>query len=192
MSRRITILQGHPDPGGRRFGHALARAYDDGATSAANDVRVIDIARLDFPLLRTQDEWRRSSVPRSLAEAQDAIKWAEHLVLFFPLWLGTMPALVKAFLEQVLRPGFAMGMEGGWKPLLRGRSARVVVTMGMPALLYRTLFRAHGVRGLESGILRVCGIRPIRETLIGNVEGCGADKRRMWIAQLGALGCTCA
>ena len=188
MSRRIAILQGHPDPGGRRFGHALARAYEDGARSAANEVRVIDIARLDFPVLRRQDEWQKSTPPRGLAGAQAAIQWAEHLVLFFPLWLGTMPALLKAFLEQALRPGFALGTQTGWEPLLRGRSARVVVTMGMPALVYRTFFRAHGVKGLESGILRVCGVRPVRETLIGNVEDCGADKRRIWLARLGALG----
>jgi putative NADPH-quinone reductase len=189
MSRRITILQGHPDPGGRRFGHALARAYEDGASSAANEVRMIDLARLDIPFLRTQEEWRKPAPPRGLAEAQAAIKWAEHLVLFFPLWLGTMPALVKAFLEQTLRPGFALGLEGGWKPLLRGRSARVVVTMGMPAFVYRTLFGSHGVKGLELGVLRVCGVRPIRHTLIGNVEGCGDEKRRIWLAKLGALGC---
>ncbi|HEX2649958.1 MAG TPA: NAD(P)H-dependent oxidoreductase [Burkholderiales bacterium] len=188
MSRRIAILQGHPDRSGRRFGHALARSYEQGAGSAAHEVRIVQIARLDFPLLRTQEDWRKSTPPGGLADAQDAIRWAEHLVLFFPLWLGTMPALVKGFLEQALRPGFALGLEGGWKPLLRGRSARVVVTMGMPSLVYRTLFGSHGVRGLEQGILRVCGIRPVRSTLIGDVEGCGAEKRRIWLEKLAILG----
>ena len=185
---RIAILQGHPDPSGRRFGHALARAYEEGALSRVHEVRVIDIARLDFPVLRRQEDWQKPALPRGLAEAQDAIRWAEHLALFFPLWLGTMPALLKAFLEQTLRPGFALGMEGGWKPLLRGRSARVVVTMGMPALLYRTVFGSHGVKGLEQGILRVCGIRPIRHTLIGDVEGCGAERRGVWLENLSVLG----
>ncbi len=72
-------------------------------------------------------------------DAED-IRWAEHLLLFFPLWLGEMPALLKGFLEQVARPGFAFPRDGKnplTQKVLAGRSARVVVTMGMPALMYR-------------------------------------------------------
>ena len=91
--------------------------------------------------------------------AQADIAWAEHLVLLFPLWLGDMPALVKGFLEQVARPGFAFKAEGS-NPFahkgLAGRSARVVVTMGMPALLYRWYFRAHSVKSLERNIQVPC------------------------------------
>ena len=59
----------------------------------------------------------------------------QHLVIFYPLWLGSMPALLEGFLEQALRPGFAIGkVESGtsWKKLLTGTSARIVVAMGMP------------------------------------------------------------
>jgi len=73
-------------------------------------------------------------LPPGLADAQRAIKWAEHIVFFFPLWLGDMPALLKGFLEQVVRLGFAFLGEAK-NPLtangLTGQSARVVVTMGM-------------------------------------------------------------
>ncbi|WP_348642717.1 NAD(P)H-dependent oxidoreductase [Mesorhizobium sp. B2-4-15] len=89
--------------------------------------------------------WRRSQ----LKEATEAIVWAQHIVFVFPLWLGTLPAMVKAFLEQVMRPGtaFAYPDKGGGLPktLLRGRSARVVVTMGMPSVVYRLWFLSHGV-----------------------------------------------
>jgi putative NADPH-quinone reductase len=65
-------------------------------------------------------------MPGSLVAAAESIKWCEHLVLVMPLWLGTMPALLKAFLEQVMRPGFAFqyGPRGGAPTLLlKGRSA---------------------------------------------------------------------
>jgi putative NADPH-quinone reductase len=107
-----------------------------------------------------------------LRQAQDDISWAQHLVIFFPLWLGDMPALFKGFLEQVARPGFAFGGDRNnpmAKKLLAGRSARVVVTMGMPALLYRVYFRAHSIKSLKRNVLRFVGIRPVRETLIGMV-----------------------
>ena len=69
------------------------------------------------------------------------MRWAQHWVFLFPLWHGTMPALLKGFLEHIFRPGFAMEYQknGFPKRLLAGRSARIVVTMGMPVLLYRCI-----------------------------------------------------
>ena len=69
-----------------------------------------------------------------------------------------------------------------------GKSARIVVTMGMPALVYRWYFGAHSLRSFERNILGFCGIGPIRATLIGNVEDCGAARRARWLEQLHALG----
>ena len=100
----------------------------------------ITVARLEYPLLRSEHDWQHGALPDALLPSQAALKWADHVVLFFPLWLGDMPALLKGYLEQVARPGFAFGAGEG-APLrqraLRGRSARVIVTMGMPAALYR-------------------------------------------------------
>lgn len=191
MTKRITIIQGNPDPSGQRFGHALAEAYAQSAKEAGHEVRLIEVAKLDFPLLQTQEEWKSGTLPGSLCEAQNAIGWAEHLVFFFPLWLGTMPALLKAFLEQMARPGFAIGGdEYGKMPmkLLSGKSARIVVTMGMPAFVYRWYFLAHGLKGLERNILGFVGIAPIKETLIGMVDASEKTNREKWLPKLRALG----
>lgn len=173
MGQRILLIQGHPDPGSRHLGHVLEDAYAAGAEHAGHDVRRVCVADLDFPLLRSQQDWEHGPLPASLELAQAHIAWAQHLVLFFPLWLGDMPAVLKGFLEQVARPGFALLPEGD-NPMgrkgLKGRSARVVVTMGMPALLYRWYFRAHSVKSLERNILGFVGIAPIHETLIGLVD----------------------
>jgi putative NADPH-quinone reductase len=142
-------------------------------------------------LLQSQHEWQHGALPAALEPAQEAIQWAQHLVLFFPLWLGGMPALLKGFLEQVARPGFALGApseHGLPAKLLSGRSARVVVTMGMPAAVYRWYFRAHSLKALERNILGFVGIAPIHETLIGSVEGLSEAERAKWLQRLGALG----
>lgn len=189
--RRIAIVQGHPDPAGGHFGHALAAAYAEAARQAGHEVRLIEVALLRFPLLRTQQEFEKEAPPADIASAQETLRWAEHFAFFFPLWLGTMPALLKGFLEQVFRPGFAMdfGTQGRLpKRLLSGRSARIVVTMGMPGFLYRWYFRAHGLRGLERSILGFSGVRPIRHTLVGMVATPKAAHRRAWLRRLGALG----
>lgn len=189
-TRNIVLLQGHPDPSPARLGHALAEAYAQGAREAGHSLRRVEIGKLDFPLLRSKEEWTSGELPESLRTAQEAIRWSQHVALFFPLWLGTMPALVKAFLEQVLRPGFAVetGEHGQWKRALRGRSARVVVTMGMPAPIYQWYFFAHGVRGLERNVLAFCGLHPVRQSLIGMVDGGGRKRHEKNFERMRELG----
>ncbi|MFH0131832.1 NAD(P)H-dependent oxidoreductase [Variovorax sp. VaC1] len=191
MSRKILLLQGHPDASATHFGHALADAYARGAQAAGHEVRAIRLAELDFPLLRSKAAWDTEPVPPVLQPAQDAILWAEHIVLFFPLWLGGMPAIARGFLEQVLRPGFALGRpsEGGMgTKLLKGCSARIVVTMGMPALVYCWYFRAHSLKALERNILGFVGIAPVHETLVGMIEGMSDTQRGQWLRQFTVLG----
>lgn len=190
--QRILVIQGHPDASQPHLCHALADAYAAGAREAGHEVRTVDVAALDFPLLRSQREWSSGTLPPSLAQAQQDIGWAQHLVLVFPLWLGDMPALLKGFLEQVARPGFAFSAEGGGAAFSRkgltGRSARIVVTMGMPALVYRWYFRAHSVKSLERNILGFVGISPVSATLVGSVaqlDGEAAMKHLQAVRKLG-------
>jgi putative NADPH-quinone reductase len=188
---RIALIQGHPTADARHFCHALADAYRKGADEGGHELRDVDVAKLQFTVLRSRKEWEGEAPARNIADAQAIVAWAEHLVFIYPLWLGTMPALLKAFLEQTFRPGFAMGKEDegkGWSKRLAGKSARIVVTMGMPALIYRWYFGAHGLKSFEQGILSIVGIRPSRHTLIGSVEGIGTAKREKWLETIRALG----
>lgn len=191
-SKQVLLIQGHPDASAHHLCHALAAAYASGALESGHSVRSLNVAELEFALLRSQKAWEDGELPASLQQAQDTIRWAQHIVLFFPLWLGDMPALLKGFLEQVARPGFAFEREAGsttfTKKGLTGRSARIVVTMGMPALLYRWYFRAHSVRSLERNILGFSGIAPVHETLIGMVGNFKPGDAERWLRKLRRLG----
>lgn len=189
-ARRILVIQGHPDPSPDRLCRALSAAYAEAARAAGHSVAEIDVATLSIPFLRSQHAYEHEPVPDNLLHAQQAVLEADHYVLVFPLWLGTMPAMLKAFLEQVMRPGvaFAYREKGFPELLLAGRTARVVVTMGMPALLFRWWYGAHGVRGLERNILNFVGIRPVRTTLFGGVGAADEAKRRSWLACMRDLG----
>jgi len=185
------VIQGHPDARANHFGHALAAAYVEGAEEAGHEVQSIDVAQLDFPVLRSREEWEGETIVEDIRQAQDAIDRARHIVLIYPLWLGTMPALLKAFLEQVLRPGFAIDKSSGgkkWKKGLAGKRARIIITMGMPAFVYRWYFHAHSLKSLERNILGFCGIAPVKESLIGAVEEISSGRREKWLTKIRALG----
>ena len=117
-----------------------------------------------------------------LQQAHDALIAADHLVLIFPLWLGTLPALFKGFLERVLQPDLVgPAKQGMFKKILREKSARIIVTMGMPAFIYRWWFGAHALKMLKHNILEFLGVGPVRSTTCGNVEGIGDAGRRRWL-----------
>ena len=191
MSKRVLIIQGHPDASAPHFCHALASSYVAGAESAKHIVRQVNVAKLEFPLLRSQKDFETGSVPPSLKSVQEDIVWAEHIVVIFPLWAGDMPALLKAFWEQIYRPNFTgVSANNFADKRLAGRSARVVVTMGMPALVYRWYFRAHSLKSLERNILGMVGIAPVHETLIGMAGNLTSAAVAKWLTKLKRLGAT--
>jgi putative NADPH-quinone reductase len=188
--KRVTIIDGHPDPEPSCYCHALAGAYASGAAESGHSVKRITVAELEVPLLRSQCDWKLGAPSNALGAAQHDIAWATHLVIIYPLWLGAMPAMLKAFFEQVFRPGFALAPDPGkmWAKLLTGRSARIVVTMGMPAWLYRWYFFAHSLKSLERNILAFVGIGPINETLIGGIGAMDKNAHGNWLETVRALG----
>jgi putative NADPH-quinone reductase len=182
MVRRVLIINGHPDPSPSRFCAALCDAYAAGARAAGREVRRLDVATLDLPPIRSAEDFIGGPLTPDVQRAQAGVTWADHIVVVHPLWLGSAPALFKTFCEQVFRYGFALPaptpdskMPAG---LLKGRSARIIVTMGMPALVYRLGFGAFGVRSFERSVLWLAGMRPIRRTLIGQVEGAAEIRQR--------------
>jgi putative NADPH-quinone reductase len=191
MTEQILILDGHPDPAHERLVHALALAYKEGAEQGGHRVHYTRLADLDFPVLRSPDDYAKEKPVAQIQSFQSTIEWATHIVILYPLWLGAMPALLKALLEQTLRPGFAFSTPTlGHAPLklLQGKTARIVVTMGMPALLYRWYFRAHTLRNLQRNILGFVGFRRIRTTVIGSVGNLRSSRAAGLLEDMRALG----
>lgn len=191
MSQRILVLDGHPDPSSDRFVHALANAYREGAEAGKHEVIALRAADVDFPLLRTQQDYEKEEPVEAVRRCQSAMDWATHIVILYPLWLGSMPALLKGLLEQMLRPGFAYSTKklGRWPVKFQsGKSARIVVTTGMPGLVYRWYFRAHSLRSLQRNILHSIGFRRVRATVIGSVGTLDGAARASYLEAMRALG----
>lgn len=185
---RILIINGHPSGEPKHFVPALASAYQKGAEER-HEVRRIDIGFLEFAMLREPRLWNDLEPEEDIVKAQKGIAWAEHIVILYPLWMGDVPALLKAFLEQVFRPGFAVEItaKAKWRALLKGKSARVIVTMGTPAPIYRLFFGSHSVKSLKRHILHFVGIHPVFTTIIGRVDS-WPGYRKKWLRRVEELG----
>lgn len=181
---RVLVVLGHPRPGS--FCEALADAYAAGANEAGADVRRLKVADMRFEPNVLESSPREQLTEQSVAEAMAAVAWADHLVFVFPTWWGTMPALLKGFLDRVLMPGFAFEdrEDGeGWYKLLTGRSAHLLTTMDTPPFVYRWIYGSPGLNGLARATLGYCGITPVRRSIFGPVKDSDTHQRQRWLAE---------
>ncbi|WP_018861540.1 NAD(P)H-dependent oxidoreductase [Thioalkalivibrio sp. ALJ3] len=179
---KVLVILGHPRTDS--LCGALAEAYRDGARSAGVDVRSLDLANLDFdPYVHTPSP-NQQALEHDLDAARALVAWADHLVFVFPTWWGTMPALLKGFLDRVMTPEFAFrNCEGGtgYEGLLQGRSAQLITTMDTPVLIHRLMYRQPGINAMARATLGFCGIRPVRSLMLGSVREADDRKREAWL-----------
>lgn len=187
----VLVVLGHPRTDS--FCGSLARAYREGATETGNDVRKLELANLEFePNVETEEPTDQYLEP-DLVEAQQQIRWADHLVFVYPNWWGTMPALLKAFFDRVFTPGFAFsfyedGEGAGHEELLGGRTAELIVTMDMPAWVYRWIYREPGTNAIKRATLGFAGIQTTRVNPFGPVKDSTPAQRQRWLEKATRLG----
>jgi putative NADPH-quinone reductase len=189
MTKKIMIVVGHPQD--NTFCEALGKAYQDGAKSAGHEAQLFQLAPLSFdPILRSGYRAVQPLEP-DLQAAYQALVACDHLVIVFPLWCGDMPALLKGFIERILQPDLVAREktehEMNWS-IFPGKTARVIMTMGMPVSIYRFWYRGHALKLLKRNILNFIGIRPVRHTLFGMVGTSKPATRERWIAEVRELG----
>jgi putative NADPH-quinone reductase len=135
--KKVLIIQGHPDR--ESYCRALSMAYKVGALNAGSEVQEIIVSDLKFNPNLEFGYRKRTELEPDLLEAQEKIKWAEHLVIIYPLCWGGMPALLKGFFDRTFLPGFAFQKRENsvwWDKYLIGKSARIITTMVSLAYLW--------------------------------------------------------
>lgn len=176
-TRKIFILLGHPDKDS--FNCTLADEYERGACEAGHEVRRMNIADMRFdPVLHAGYRLIQELEP-DLVTFQENMRWCEHFVVFYPSWWSTMPALLKGLFDRAWLPGFAYKFtsEFSWKKLLKGKSARMVVTSDTIPLVQRMIF-GDTTNELKNGILWFAGFAPIRVKKFGYLKHFGSMARR--------------
>ena len=187
--KRILIINGHPDRESYCFG--LAEAYKRGALNSGAEVQEIVVRDLNFNLNLQYGYRQRTELEADLLDAQAKIMWAEHLVWIYPVWWGSIPALLKGFLDRVFLPGFAFKKRENsvwWDKLLTGKSARIISTLDQPAWYYWLIYREPSHNAMKKLTLQFCGINPVKTTTIGPIRLSSETFRQKWLTKIEALG----
>ena len=188
MTTRTLLILGHPNPDS--FNAALADAYADAALKAGRELRRIDLHALRFdPILHGAYRGEQALEP-DLQAAQADILWAEEIVWVYPVWWGGLPALLKGFLDRVLLPGFAYKFHKGhrsWDKLLKGRTARIVVTLDTPGWYDRLAYGRPAWRQMKHTILQFCGMKLLSTTTFAPIATATPEQREHWLSEVRRL-----
>lgn len=187
-AKKIYILLGHPDAGPEPMSRQLADAYEAAAKAAGHEVRRTDLSSLSFdPILHKGYRVIQDLEP-DLKQVQEDMRWCEHFVLFYPNWWGGMPALLKGMWDRMFLPAFAFRMwknKFGWDALLKGRTARLVITSNNPPLLDHLMFGDY-TASVRRSLLGFAGFS-VDCTLLGNAEKASDSVKESWKRKMGKL-----
>lgn len=187
--KKVLIINGHPDKESFNFG--LSEAYKKGAEESGAEIQQINIRELDFNPNLQFGYRKRTELEPDLLDAQAKIKWADHLVWIYPVWWGSVPAIMKGFLDRVLIPGFAYQKRENslwWDKLLSGKTARIICTLDQPAWYYRWYYGKPSHNAMKKLTLNFIGVKKVRTTTIGPIRLFKEKFRAKWLKRVEGLG----
>jgi putative NADPH-quinone reductase len=177
--RKILVINGHPDPRPDRFCAALCAAYATGARSQGWETHELRTGGLTL----SNTDSNPGESPADIVDAIQAVRWANQLIIVFPLWLDRPPPALSRLFDQVAQVNAASPPAPGKR---RATPARIVVTMGMPAFAHRAKWREGASDAAHS--LSLKDVPAGEPTFIGSVDAISAKQRMGWLHVLHASG----
>lgn len=183
--KKILIINGHPDP--ESYNAALTEAYKKGAVAAGAEVQQITIGELNFNPNLQYGYRKRTELEPDLLMAWEKIQWADHLVWVYPVWWGSVPAIMKGFIDRLFLPGMTFKKREGsvwWDKYLIGKSARLISTMDQPNWYYWLIYRAPSYHAMKKLTMEFCGVKPVKVTAIGPIRLSKENFREKWLKRI--------
>lgn len=168
---KIYLILGHPDRDS--YNGKLTDAIEQNAIAHGHEVRRQNLGDLKFDPILWHGYKTIQQLEPDLIQAKANILWCDRLIIVYPMWWGSLPALMKGFIDRVFHPGFAFKYhekDPFWDKLLKGRSAHVICTSDAPGWWLWLKYHNSDKHTLREAILEFCGITPVIFKRIGYMK----------------------
>lgn len=193
---KTLIVYNHPHEGS--FCSSIREAVENGLKTGNHEYKVIDLDKDGFdPVMRSKDlkafvtagkvgEDGLEDVDPLVLRYMKMMRWAEQIVMIFPIWWMTTPAMTKGFIDKVIFPGIVYKMEGGKlvSMLSSLKQVTIITTMNTPSEVYHDVFGNSLEGSLIKGTFNQIGIHDIRWISLNMVKQCGDEKRWVWLDEI--------
>jgi len=187
--KSIVIINGHPNK--NSFNYALSTSYFEGASSSNTTISQINITDLTFNPSLEHGYQQRMELEPDLQTSIEKIKNADHIVWVYPTWWGGFPGIMKGFIDRTFLPGIVFQPIKGKpfpKQLLKGKTARIIVTSDTPRWYDYLVLKSPGLNQLKKGVLGFCGVKSIKVTYIGPLKTSKKEYREKYLIKVNELG----
>lgn len=183
----ILIVLAHPDPGS--LNHALAAAVARACRRQGHAVVLHDLYAEAFdPILPAAEFSKSAPLEPALRRHCEDLAAADGIVVVHPNWWGQPPAILKGWIDRVVRPGVAYafeegdGGEGVPRGLLRARAAVVLNTSNTPPDREQEAFGDPLESIWRRCIFDLCGVTDVRRRTYSVVVTSTPEMRARWLA----------
>lgn len=187
--KKILIINGHPDD--ESYNYGLSNAYKVGAEKSGAEVKEIKIRELNFNPNLQYGYRKRTELEPDLLEAREKLQWADHIVWVYPVWWGSVPAIMKGFLDRVLLPGFAFKKREGslwWDKYFTGKTSRLICTLDQPTWYYKWYYGSPTHKAMKKLTMQFIGVKSVKITSIGPIRLSTDEFRSKWLKKVEELG----
>ncbi|MBN1368249.1 MAG: NAD(P)H-dependent oxidoreductase [Dehalococcoidales bacterium] len=186
---KILVLLAHPDK--TSFNHAIAEVAIETLTADEHEVAFHDLYREKFPAtLPVQEIPRGASLPRIISRHCSEVVKADGIIIIHPNWWGQPPAILKGWIDRVLRPGvaytFAEGDSGDGEliGLLKANMVMVFNTSNTPVDRELNLYGDPLETLWKNNMLISCGVKNFYRRNFGVIVTSTLKQRRIWLKEV--------
>lgn len=186
---KLSIILAHPDPAS--LNHAIAAVAAEAGRNLGHEVTFHDLCAEGFdPLLPAGEAARGAELPPVVAAHCREIAEADGIIIVHPNWWGQPPAILKGWVDRVLRAGvayaFLEGDSGEGVPigLLKARAALVFNTANTPRERELTVFGDPLEALWKDCIFGLCGVNVFYRRMFGVVVTSTPTQRAAWLDEV--------
>ena len=186
---KISVILAHPQK--RSFNHAIAFSAAEQLNQNAHEVRFHDLDEEKFdPILPALEVPKGAALPPQVADHCREIAEADGIVIVHPNWWGQPPAILKGWIDRVMRPGVAYEFlegdagEGIPRGLLKAKAAVVFNTSNTGAEREQRVFGDPLETLWKNCIFGLCGVRTFSRERFGVIVTSSIEQRREWLSRV--------
>ena len=172
------------------FNHAILQALKEGFTEGQVNFEVIDLHADDFNPVYTAKELSKYkdgvALDPIVFKYQETLKNIDELIIIFPIWWYSVPAILKGFFDKVMLKGFSYEESpSGLKGKLSHIRKTTIITTSEGPTWYIKLFKGNYINGVfKKGILRDIGIKNTKWINFSNIKSSTKEKREKFLKEL--------
>lgn len=186
---KISVILAHPDK--KSFNHAIAATAVDTLQKNGHEVVFHDLYAEEFdPLLTAEEIPRDAALPFEVEKHCHEISAADGVVIVHPNWWGQPPAILKGWVDRVIRPGVAYEFlendqgEGVPCGLLKVKSAVVLNTSNTETEREKNIFGDPLETIWKNCIFGLCGVKSFHRRMFNIVVVSSEEQRKGWLGEV--------